>query len=329
MSDTKLPMNIEEYVSLADYTTLGVGGKARYWMIAATTVDLIQGVTWALKKEIPYCVLGGGSNVIVSDKGFDGLVIKNESKEILIDELHSVLQVDSGVKSGKAAATAASANLSGLEFLFGIPGTIGGAVYGNAGLRGHETKDVVKDIICLEVKNGTPIIVKHTHAWMQYEYRSSRLKKLRSTVEHPPIILTVRLQLYPARREVIMQRTKEFLQHRRGGMMEESAHEHHGTQPTGLKTAGCAFRNPSSDPQQAAGRLLESVGAKRMTRGGAAVSKEHANFIYNKKSASADDVIELMRTLQQAVYDTYGIMLKREVELLGDFDYIDEREQEA
>lgn len=318
-------VHIEEHVSLADYTTLGVGGIARYWLTAASTVELIKGVSWALAKKIPYFILGGGSNVVISDHGFSGLVIKNESREILVDEIHSVLQVDSGVKSGKAAATAASANLSGLEYLFGIPGTIGGAVYGNAGLRGHETKDVIKDIICLEIKNDTPVVIKHTNAWMQYEYRSSRLKKLRAAATHPPIILTARFQLYPARREVIMQRTKEFLQHRRGGWMTEAPGEHHGTQPTGLKTAGCAFRNPSSDPNQAAGKLLDSVGAKRMMVGGAAVSKEHANFIYNKNNATAADVVALMQRLRQAVYDAYKIELKSEVELVGIFNEPDKK----
>lgn len=304
---------VEKNVSLADHTTMGVGGFARYWLVAATTVDLVNGVAWALKKKIPYFILGGGSNVIISDTGFNGLVIKNESREIMVDELHSVLQVDSGVKSGKAAATAASSNLSGLEFLFGIPGTVGGAVYGNAGLRGHETKDVLKDVIVLEVKNEIPVIVKHTNAWMQFEYRTSRLKRLRAENQHPPIIVTVRFQLYPARREVIMSRTKEFLQHRRGG-------EWHGTQPVGLKTAGCAFRNPSTDPSMAAGKLLEDCGAKRMSVGGAAVSKEHANFIYNKNQASAADVVGLLTKLQHAVHDAHGIQLEREIELIGEFE---------
>lgn len=311
---------MDEWVPLADYTTLGVGGKARYWMVAPTTVDLVKGISWALKQKVPYFVLGGGSNVVISDQGFDGLVIKNESKEIMVDELHSVLQADSGVKSGKAAATAASANLSGLEYLFGIPGTVGGAVYGNAGLRGHETKEVVKDCICLEIKNGVPVVVKHPNAWMRYGYRTSYLKELRAATAHPPIILTVRFQLYPARREVIMSRTKEFLAHRRGGWITDTSNERHGTQPVGLKTAGCAFRNPSADPKQAAGRLLEDIGAKRLSVGGAAVSKEHANFIYNKNNASATDVVALMSRLQRAVYDSYGIELQREVELVGEFD---------
>jgi len=314
-------------VALAEHTTLGIGGKARYWLEAASTVELVEGVSWAIKNHQPYFILGGGSNVVISDHGYSGLVIKNASKDILIDELHSVLQVDSGVKSGKAAATAASASLSGLEYLFGIPGTVGGAVYGNAGLRGHETKDVVKDVICLEIKNGVPVVVKHTNAWMQYEYRTSRLKKLRAEVDHPPIILTVRFQLYPARREVIMSRTKEFLQHRRGGWITESANERHGTQPVGLKTAGCAFRNPSADPNLAAGKLLDEVGAKRMTVGGAAVSKEHANFIYNKNGATAADVVKLMQELRQAVYDRYKIELVSEVELVGEFDEAHDRSE--
>lgn len=308
---------IIEDVSLAPYTTLGVGGVARYFLTANTVVELVKGVQWALKKKIPYFILGGGSNVVISDQGFSGLVIRNNSHEITVDENHSVLMADSGVKSGKVGSVAASAGLSGVEFLFGIPGTIGGAVYGNAGLRGHETKDVVKDVVCLEIKGDQAVVVTHKASWLKYGYRTSSLKQSKGV--NKPVILTVRLQLYPARREVILARTKEFLGHRRGGWMTEAPGEKHGTQPVGLKTAGCAFRNPSTEPEKAAGRLLEDVGAKKMTVGGAAVAREHANFVYNKDQAKAEDVIALMQKLRLAVYDRYGIVLEPEVEMIGEF----------
>ena len=302
-------IQIQENVELASLTTMKVGGMAKYFVEAKTVVDMVQAVTFALNKGVPYFVLAGGSNVIISDKGYDGLVIHNNTKELMVDESHSILQADSGVKSGQAASVSASAGLSGIEFYFGIPGTVGGAVYGNAGIRGFETKDVLKDIVCLIVKDEDPkkpVIVRKKREWMDYEYRSSKLKREHFSEQYPPVILTVRYQLYPARKEVIMERMKEFTQQRTN-------------QPYGLKTAGCTFKNPGDTPEQAAGKLLDDAGAKRMSVGGAAVAKQHANFLYNKKDATADDLAQLITKCQQVVKEKYDIDLQREVELIGDF----------
>lgn len=305
----KHKLDIKQNVNLAAYTTMQVGGQAQYFVEAKTVVDVVKAVGFALKKSMPYFVLGSGSNIIISDKGYNGLVIYNHTKDLLVDEGHSILQVDSGVKSGRAASVSASAGLSGLEFYFGIPGTVGGAVYGNAGIRGFETKDVLKDVVCLIVKDEDPkkpVIVRKKREWMQYDYRSSILKKEHFCSKYPPVILTARFQLYPARKEVIMERTKEFNQKR-------------SNQPYGLKTAGCIFRNPGSEPEQAAGKLLDDAGAKRITAGGAAVAKKHANFLYNRKEATAGDILELIDKCQLLVKNKYNIDLQREVELIGDF----------
>ncbi|MDO8471622.1 MAG: UDP-N-acetylmuramate dehydrogenase [bacterium] len=320
---TEIKLDIQPNVLLRDYTTMKVGGKADELVVAHSTVELVQAISYALEHKLPYFILGGGSNVIISDRGFRGLVIKNEAREVLIDEQHSIVQADSGVPSGKVASMAASAGLSGAEYLFGIPGSIGGAVYGNAGLRGHETKDIVKDVVMMLVKDdGKPVIVKKSREWFEYQYRDSLLKQMSRNGDNNqrPVILTVRLQLYPARQEVIMERTREFLGHRRGGTIA-GTDQQHAWQPTGLRCAGCIFRNPDpTDPERAAGKLLDMAGVKRMTVGGAAVAKEHANYIYNKNNATAQDLFTLIQQARAKVKAQADVDLALEVELVGEFD---------
>lgn len=309
MKKISTEFKVEHQVPLAALTTMKVGGPARYFFKASTTVELVEAVQWAVGRNIPYFVLGGGSNVIIADSGFNGLVIQNATSEVLLDSSYSVLQVDCGVKSGRAASAAASSGLSGLEFFFGIPGTVGGAVYGNAGVRGHETKDVLKDVVLLTVKEGNKsVVARKKKDWLRYEYRSSILKREKTADQSfPPVLLSVRFQLYPARREVIMERMKSFIEQR-------------SNQPYGLATAGCIFRNPSTDPDKAAGRLLDLAGAKRLRSGGAAVAKQHANFIYNRKGATAGDLKRLIDKCHDLVQQSYKINLQREVELVGDFE---------
>jgi UDP-N-acetylmuramate dehydrogenase len=302
---------------LAGLTTMKVGGSARYFVRVQSAVELVEVVQYALKKKWPYFVLGGGSNVIISDTGFDGLVIKNEATEVLVDAVHSIVQADSGARVGKVAAQSASAGLSGAEFYFGIPGTIGGAVYGNAGLRGHETADILKDAILLTERDGKAIVVKRSASWFEYTYRDSRLKRARLAGEQTPVLVSARLQLYPARSEVILSRTQEFLGHRKGGSMAGGGQ--HGWQPTGLACAGCIFQNPSTDPEMAAGRLLDQAGVKRLRKGGAAVAKEHANFIYNKRNATARDIYSLIEQARDRVRTKFDVDLELEVELIGQF----------
>jgi len=313
-------IEFERNVILKDKTTMKVGGVAKYYYVAKSAVELVQAVSQAVEEKISYFILGGGSNIIISDTGFDGLVVKNESKEILVDESHSIIQTDSGVKSGKVASVAASNSLSGAEYLFGIPGTIGGAVYGNAGLRGYETKEIIKDVILLMVKDGSrPVVVRKKKDWFEYRYRQSKLKRDKKNEQYPPVLISIRLQLYPARREVIMERTKEFLGHRRGGVIKGTTTKH-GWQPTGLNCAGCIFKNPSDDPERAAGKLLDEAGVKKIKEGGAAVSRKHANYIYNKDNAKASDIYKLIKQAQEQVKEKFGEELTLEVELVGEFN---------
>lgn len=319
MNTNEIINQIIQNEPLANLTTMKVGGNARYFVKVRSAVELVEIVQYALKKHWPYFILGGGSNVIISDTGFDGLVIKNEADEVLVDAVHSIIQADSGARSGKVAAMSASAGLSGAEFFFGIPGTIGGAVYGNAGLRGHETAGILKDAILLVEKEGKALVVKRSVDWFDYGHRQSKLKRMRTSGEQPPVIVSARLQLYPARSEVILERTQLFLGHRRGGAMAGGGQ--HAWQPTGLACAGCVFRNPSSEPEMAAGRLLDLAGAKRLRKGGAAVAKEHANFFYNRRNATARDLYALIEQAQEKVKAKFDVDLELEVELIGKFNH--------
>lgn len=302
--------NLKANVVLRDYTSFKVGGVCDYFYTAGSIEDLVKSVAVALRLNIPYFILAGGNNILVSDIGFPGLVIKNESSNIVFLPGTAEAIVDSGVTLSKLLTDAASRDLGGVEFLFGIPGTIGGAVYNNVGTPNLSIGDFVKFVTLLipNKKTTSYKIVKYRSDWFNFKYRETKLKnEARDTgFEHPrPIILTVKLQLVQSKREVILDRMRKHLTLKKI------------KQPLNTWNAGSFFKNPGKLKEQTAGFLLDHVGAKKMRVGKATVSKKHANFIINKGGARAEDIKRLAEQLKIKVRDEYRVNLEEEVEYIG------------
>jgi len=297
--------DLGQNVSLKEFSSIGVGGVADYFYVAKKIDDLIKAVNTAYSVKIPYIVIGGGYNIIPSDSGFPGLVVKNECSSVAFSDENSQVIVDSGLALAKLINIAAGKELGGLEFLFGIPGTVGGAVYGNAGAFSYEIGDFVKSVILLVPKDGQMSIDKKNPDWMEFSYRSSKLKKQFCNEKFKPVILTVKLQLVKRRRDEIL------------GMMQDNLAKKRESQPLEEKSAGSFFKNIDSAPEHAAGYLLDKAGAKKMRIGGAAFSKKHANFLINHKRACASDVRKLADKARELVRKKYDLELEEEVEYIG------------
>lgn len=322
---------LEENVLLRDFTSMGVGGVADYFYRAGRVDDLVGIISYLSKNKVPYFVLGGGYNIVVSDMGFPGVVIKNEVRDIVFSNDSAEVIVGSGVEIGRLLMDAASRDLGGLEFLFGIPGTIGGAVYGNAGAFGHTIGDFVKSAtLLIPGKNNDEVppspdghrggagsrpasvgtkIVRHTTKWFEFGNRSSKLKEF--TKLHPaeskPIILSIKLQLCQSRKDVILRKMQENLKIKKI------------SQPLGVKSAGCFFKNPGTEKEQSAGFLLDRSGAKRFHVGDAIVSRLHANFVVNRNKATADDIRRLAGQMKDAVRAEFRTNLEEEIEYVGNW----------
>lgn len=292
-------------VILRDFVSMKVGGVADYFYSAADIGNLTLAVSAAIKLGTPYFILGGGYNVIPSDLGYPGLVIRNESSNIAFSPDFSTVISDSGVNLSRLINQAAGHDLGGLEFLFGVPSTVGGAVYGNAGAFGHAIGDFVKSVTLLVEKDGSAVIVKHSPEWMNFSYRSSSLKVNFKDSKHKPVILTVTLQLVQRRKDEILR------------MMQSNSEMKKQSQPFGEKSAGSFFKNIGDDPEKSAGFLLDRAGAKKMRVGGAAFSKKHANFLINHRNATATDIYNLAEKAKKLVKEKLDCDLEEEVEYIG------------
>ncbi len=308
-----------EHESLGQHTTMRVGGVADFFYPAETIDELVKAVQTAINIKIPYFILGGGSNIIVSDYGYPGLVIANKTSNVAFLTENAQAIVDSGVYLGHLITKAAGLGLSGLEFLIGIPGTVGGAIYNNVSCWDNVFGDYVRSITLLAPPDQLSEkcqVINIDSDWMKFSYHSSQLKELsKSQNGRNPVILTAKIQLAHLRREEIMRR----IQHYQNLRAEK--------QPVGVFTSGCIFKNPSGQAggaltdeerkQMSAGFLIDNAGGKRIKVDGASVSKKHANFIVNNGKAKAIDIRALIERIRDLVREKHGVLLEEEVEYLG------------
>ncbi len=293
--------NLEFAKEMAPMTTYRTGGRARFFLAARSVDEIIRAMESAARLHIPYFILGGGSNLLLSDDGYDGLIIKVDVTGITTIGLS---QVECGAGEDLMAFVrfAAEHSLSGAEFLAGIYGTVGGAVYGNAGAFGGEIGSLVSEITIIGSDNKAHVVPPE---YCQFGYRDSYFKKSRE------IIVSVRLNLKPGDRKQIEDKIEEILLARK---------ERH---PADAMTAGCFFKNiPDAREKYGklpAGRLLEEIGAKGMSVGGARVFEKHANIIVNTGNATSKDIRQLADKLKERVRERFGIELEEEVQQLGNF----------
>ncbi len=282
---------LEQNVPLAAYTTFGIGGKADFLYGAGTPEELARAVRCAQELRTPFFVLGGGSNVLVGDSGFRGLVIKNQCSEILTNG--ETITCQSGATLQHVVDAAAESSLSGLEFAVGIPGTVGGAVRGNAGAFGKGIGEVLSAAVIL-TQDGE--VHQVDRDYLEFDYRESRLKRTSD------VVLSASLRLSRQDRKDIKQRTESHLSRRKESIPWQS------------KSAGCFFKNVDGPQGRiSAGLLLDQIGAKGMREGNARVSAEHANFLINAGSAKASQVRRLAQRLKVKVRQKFDIELQEEV----------------
>lgn len=288
---------VQENAILAPYTSARIGGPADVMVTVKSANELAQAVQIVWEHELPYYILGGGSNVLVSDKGFRGVVILNRAKEVrfeLGDE--PTVWCESGVIFSNLANRCASKGLGGLEWAITVPGTIGGAVYGNAGAFGG---DMFGNLIHADVlTNGG--IKRYTAEQMGYGYRTSVLKRGDETA----IVLSALLKLKNSTKDDVSVKIESFSERRKA------------TQPPGA-SMGSMFKNPEGDH---AGRLIEAAGLKGIRIGTAEISTLHGNFFINHGKTLAQDVRELIDLTRKTVSEKFGIELELEIELVGDWD---------
>ncbi len=286
---------------LAPLTSYRTGGPAKFFIAVSSSEQLAAAVKSARELKLPFFVIGGGSNLLVSDSGYDGLVIKVAIKSMAVSE-GTRIECGAGEELMALVDFATANGLTGLEFAAGIWGTVGGAIYGNAGAYGGEIKDIVSTLALVDSEGNMKTVGPD---YCRFGYRDSYLKVTRE------IVTTAVFQLKRGDKLSIGNKVDEILALRR---------ERH---PTQGHSAGCFFKNiPDPDEEFGklpAGRLLDQVGAKDLSVGGAAVFEKHANIIVNKGGATSKDIRKLADTMKKRVLDEFGITLEEEVIQLGEF----------
>lgn len=278
---------------MKNHTTFRVGGNARYFVEPQTTEELQAVIAYAKNEQMPYYIVGNGSNLLVSDAGYHGIIIhlfKNMSK-IEIEDTRITAQA--GALLVRVASMARKMSLTGLEFASGIPGTIGGAMVMNAGAYGGEMKDVVKEVTVLK-EDGT--IVVYSGEEMNFGYRQSRVTK------EGGIVLEAVMELQKGDPEEIQAR------------MDELKEQRQRKQPLEYASAGSTFKRPEG---YFAGKLIQDAGLRGFCIGDAQVSEKHCGFVINRGNATASELMELIREVQKKVYEDTGVHLETEVKLLG------------
>ncbi len=287
---------------LSRYTTARIGGPADMLVEARSSEELIALCERADQIGLPCIVLGGGANVLVSDAGVRGLVVINRSKEIRFTSRQTTARVDadSGVALTTLARECIERGLSGMEWAINVPGTVGGAVVGNAGAHGA---DIASNLNLVRVMRRGQTPEYWTPRQLQLSYRSSALKRYAPTER--PIVLSATFDLKMDNRGNLERRANQFIAHRKA------------TQPPGA-SIGSMFKNPPGD---FAGRLIEACGLKGTRIGGAMISDVHANFFVNVSGdARAADVKALIDLAHERVLQQFGIDLELEIELIGDWE---------
>jgi UDP-N-acetylmuramate dehydrogenase len=303
---------------LARHVNIRIGGPADLYVEAKSSEEIASAIEACLADGVPFVVFGGGSNTLPSDAGFRGLVIQAANRGWRIEDER--VYAEAGVPSAFLARKTAEAGLTGLEWAISLPGTVGGAVRGNAGCFGGETKDVVASVDAVRVSGGRTERVVYTDEECRFGYRDSVFKRIAD------VVLDVELELTQAPKEECLARLDAVLSQRK---LE---------QPSDSPSAGCMFKNfdytdeadiaklkavldvPEAFLQAKripAGWLIEQADLKGTAVGQARVSEKHGNFLVNLGGASASDVLQLISLIKMRVRDGYGVQLEEEVQLLG------------
>src|SRR6266566_1882827 len=285
---------VRENEPLASRTSFGIGGPADFFVEMSKPSAIEETINGSLERGIPYLLLGAGTNLLIADAGVEGLVIRVVNRDHSIEGTR--VRAGAGLKMMRLARIVADANLRGFEFAIGVPGTVGGAVYQNAGCWGREMNDVLVDVAGFVPSNGKQTWTKKD---LHLAYRTSALRE--GSLEGALVVeATVHLQRGDG------EEAKR--------LMAKLTRERNETQPIKTKNCGSVFKNPPGD---SAGRLVQAAGLKGVRQGAAVVSTLHGNFIVNEGGAKPKDVAALIEHVRAEVKRRFNVELETEVELVG------------
>ena len=280
---------------MCDHTTFKIGGKADVFVSIINEHEILRLLELLRSRQIPFFILGNGSNILVSDEGYRGVIIEIGSAYSGVRMLDDIVIAKAGTTMAKLSHFAMENNLTGLEFASGIPGTVGGGIIMNAGAYGGEMRQIT-----YRVKAVTPSgeVIYLSNADMEFEYRNSKAKR------EGYIILQAEFRLHRGEKSVIE------------GIMRDLAKKRRDKQPLEYPSAGSTFKRPQG---YYAGKLIADAGLKGLSVGGAQVSEKHAGFLINTGSATAADMYELINQVRTKVKEAYSVVLEPEVIFLGEF----------
>ena len=287
--------NVYRNEPMKKHTTFRIGGPADYYLCPHSAKEIQKVVEICREEKLPYFILGNGSNLLVSDQGYRGVVIQLWKNVSDIRVEGCLIHAKAGASLAKIAAEALEEGLTGMEFAAGIPGTLGGAVVMNAGAYGGEMKDILKEVLVMDQQGRIFTLEKKD---LKLGYRTSAVK------EKGYIVLAAVLELWPGDREEIRK------------LMEDLKQKRVEKQPLDLPSAGSTFKRPEG---YFAGKLIMDAGLRGFSVGGAQVSEKHCGFVVNTGGASASDVLTLIREVQKRVREKFGVELETEVKFLGEF----------
>ena len=292
--------NVRLHESMAEHTSFRIGGPADYYVTPQDPESLAQGIALCAEENVPYYIVGNGTNLLIADRGFRGVIfqILRTMDSITCREEDGVLLLfaQAGALLSRAARTVAEKGYAGFEFAAGIPGTIGGAVMMNAGAYGGEIGDHLLYVDVLDEKGQT---LRLTLPELAFGYRRSIV------MDKGYIVLDVCMSFEKGDPDAVMQRVEELSGKRKS------------SQPLDYPSAGSTFKRPEG---YFAGKLIQDCGLKGLTVGGAQVSEKHAGFVINIGGATAADVRELIRQGQERVKDQFGVLLEPEIRMIGEFE---------
>ena len=288
-----MQIEIEENADMAQHTSFKAGGRAAA-LVTVRSIEALKAVLQIMTKlEVPHIFLGNGSNVLFRDEGYDGAVIKMADFGKLYLQPEDTVRCEAGIYMSTLAKQLMDAGLSGFEFASGIPGSLGGGLFMNAGAYGGELKDIVKSVLAVSPDGSCERVF--TNEEMQFSYRHSVLQ------ENGYIAVAASLKLAKDEPDKIAERMRELAQKR------------NSKQPVQYPSAGSTFKRPEG---YFAGKLIEDAGLKGVSVGGAQVSTLHSGFVINRGGATATDILQLMALIQNTVYDKFGVKLEPEVRII-------------
>ena len=286
--------DVIEHERLARHTSYRIGGKAALFITCHSYHALRRAIETLDREQVPWVIIGRGSNLLVADEGYEGAVVTlgREFMRTVLAEDGRTLTAGAGVILARLVNEVYSKGLSGLEFAMGIPGTVGGAVSMNAGTRTEWIGSLIEDVMTYQPGRG---LRHYAHDEIAWGYRECGLPR-------DEIVLEATLRLHPADKADIREKMERYLSRRRR------------TQPIGSASCGSVFKNP---PDRSVGKMVEDCGLKGFSVGGAEISTVHGNFIVNTGTATASDVAAVIRHVYGKVREAYGVELQPEVKFLG------------